>query len=159
VRELLTIFNKGIVMYTQKSFSLKQDEIDRKWWVIDATDLVVGRLATEVATLLRGKHKPTFTPNQECGDFVVITNCDKVKFTGKKWDDKDYFWHTNYIGGIKKRTAKEQLAKHPEKIIMEAVKGMLPKNTLGRKQLTKLKVFTGTEHAHEAQKPETYTIK
>ncbi len=146
-------------MYTQKSFSLKQEEIDKKWWVIDATDVVVGRLATEVATLLRGKHKPTFTPNQECGDFVVITNCEKVKFTGKKWSDKKYYWHSNHIGGIKERTATEQLEKHPELLVLNAVKGMLPKNTLGRKQLTKLKVFVGDSHNHEAQKPEAITIK
>lgn len=146
-------------MYTQKSFSLKKDEIDRKWWVVDATDLVVGRLATEVATLLRGKHKPTFTPNQECGDFVVITNCEKVKFTGKKWDDKTYYWHSNFVGGLKKRTAKEQLEKHPELLVYNAVKGMLPKTSLGRKQLTKLKVFVGDAHDHDAQKPETLSIK
>lgn len=146
-------------MYTQRSFQLKKEDIDRKWYVIDATDKVVGRLASEVAKILRGKHKPTFTPNQECGDFVVITNCEKIKFTGRKMDDKVYYWHTNHIGGLKQRTVKEQLAKHPEKIIMEAVKGMLPKTSLGRKQLTKLKVFTGSEHAHEAQKPEVYEIK
>ena len=141
-------------MYTQKSFSAKKEEIERKWWVIDATDVVVGRLATEVATILRGKDKPSFTPNQECGDYVVITNCEKVRFTGKKWSDKKYYWHTNHIGGIKQRTANEQLDKHPELIVMNAVKGMLPKTSLGRKQLTKLKVFVGPEHTHEAQKPE-----
>lgn len=146
-------------MYTQKSFSQTAENIDRKWWVIDATDLVVGRLASEVATILRGKNKPTFTPNQECGDFVIITNCEKVKFTGAKWDDKKYHWHTGYIGGIKERTAKVQLEKHPERIIMDAVKGMLPKTSLGRKQLTKLKVFVGDTHAHEAQKPEVLKIK
>lgn len=146
-------------MYTQKSFQLKKEDIDRKWYVIDATDKVVGRLATEVAKLLRGKHKPTFTPNQECGDFVIITNCDKIRFTGNKMNDKVYYWHTNFIGGLKQRTVKEQLEKHPEKVIMNAVKGMLPKTSLGRKQLTKLKVYTGTEHGHEAQKPEVYEIK
>lgn len=147
-------------MYTQKSYTLKKEDLnDKKWYVIDATDLVVGRLATKAADLLRGKHKPTFTPNQDSGDFVIITNCEKVKFTGNKWDNKKYFWHTNFIGGIKQRTAKEQLEKHPELIIMEAVKGMLPKNTLGRKQLTKLKVFVGAEHAHEAQKPEVFEVK
>ena len=141
-------------MYTQKSFSAKKEEIDRKWWIVDATDLVVGRLATQVADLLRGKSKPTFTPNQECGDYVVITNREKVKFTGKKWSDKKYYWHTNHVGGIKFRTAKDQLEKHPELIVMNAVKGMLPKTTIGRKQLTKLKVFVGSEHTHDAQKPE-----
>lgn len=146
-------------MYTQKSFSAKKEEIEKKWWIIDATDLVVGRLATEVADLLRGKNKPSFTPNQECGDFVVITNCEKVKFTGSKWANKNYYWHTNHIGGLKSRTATEQLARHPELIVMNAVKGMLPKTTIGRKQLTKLKVFVGSEHTHEAQKPEVKTIK
>ncbi len=146
-------------MYTQKSFSLKAGDIDKKWWVIDASDLVVGRLATEVTNLLRGKHKPTFTPNQECGDFVIITNCEKVKFTGAKWTDKVYRWHTNHIGGLKSRTAKEQLERKPEQILMNAVKGMLPKNSLGRKQLTKLKVFAGEAHAHEAQAPVAYEIK
>lgn len=146
-------------MYTQKSFSMKKEDADKKWYVIDATDMVVGRLATEVASILRGKGKPTFTPNQECGDFVIVTNCEKVRFTGKKWDDKNYYWHTGFIGGIKKRTAKEQLEKHPENIVMDAVKGMLPKTSLGRKQLTKLKVFVGSEHTHEAQKPEEYKLR
>jgi large subunit ribosomal protein L13 len=146
-------------MYTQKSFSLKKDDADKKWYVIDATDLVVGRLATRAADILRGKNKPTFTPNQDSGDFLVITNAEKVRFTGNKLDKKVYYWHTNHIGGIKQRTAKEQLERHPELVIMNAVKGMLPKNTLGRKQLTKLKVFVGSEHAHEAQKPEALTIK
>lgn len=146
-------------MYTQKSFSAKKEEIERKWWVIDAADVVVGRLASEVANILRGKNKPTFTPNQECGDYVIITNCEKVKFTGNKWDEKNYYWHTNHIGGIKSRTAKVQLEKHPELIVMNAVKGMLPKTTLGRKQLTKLKVFVGSEHNHQAQNPEVKTIK
>ncbi len=146
-------------MYTQKSFSLKAGDIDKKWWIIDAQDVVVGRLASEVAHLLRGKHKPTFTPNQECGDFVVITNCEKVKFTGNKWAAKEYHWHTGHIGGLKTRTAKVQLEKHPELIIMEAVKGMLPKTSLGRKQLTKLKVFVGDAHNHDAQKPVEFKIK
>lgn len=146
-------------MYTQKSYTMKKEDLnDKKWYVIDATDLVVGRLATKAAELLRGKHKATFTPNLDSGDFVVITNCEKVKFTGTKWDDKNYFWHTNHIGGIKKRTAKEQLEIHPELIVYEAVKGMLPKTTLGRKQLTKLKVFVGANHAHEAQKPEVLKL-
>lgn len=146
-------------MYTQKSFSQTVENIDRKWWVIDATDLVVGRLASEVATILRGKNKPTFTPNQECGDFVIITNCEKIKFTGKKWEDKKYQWHTGHIGGLKSRTAKVQLEKNPESIIMDAVKGMLPKTSLGRKQLTKLKVFVGDAHTHDAQKPVVLEIK
>lgn len=146
-------------MYTQKSFTLKKEDIDRKWWVIDAQDMVVGRLATEVATLLKGKHKPTYTPSQECGDFVIVTNCEKVRFTGNKWDNKKYYWHTNHIGGLKERSAKEQLQKHPELIIMDAVKGMLPKTSQGKRLLTNLKVYTGAEHKHEAQKPEARVLK
>lgn len=146
-------------MRTEKSFSLKQSDIKREWWHIDATDLVVGRLSSEVAKILRGKHKPTFTPNQECGDFVVITNASKIKFTGNKLTQKKYFWHTGYIGGIKEKRADKMLADTPERIIFEAVKGMLPKTTLGRKQLTKLKVFAGENHEHEAQQPKKLDLK
>lgn len=131
---------------------------NKKWYVVDATDMVVGRLASEVAKVLRGKHKPTFTTHNDAGDYVIVVNAEKVKFTGKKWDEKSYFWHTNHIGGIKSRTAKEQLAKHPAAIVEEAVRGMLGKNTLGRKQFTKLKVVVGPTHGHEAQKPETLKI-
>lgn len=146
-------------MYTQKSYVLKPAEADKKWLVIDATDKVVGRLATEVADLLRGKNNPQFTPHTDSGDFVVIINAEKIRFTGNKLDKKNYYWHTNHIGGIKKRTAREQLEKHPELIVTNAVKGMLPKTSLGRKQLTKLKVFVGEKHDHEAQNPEVYNIK
>ncbi len=152
-------------MYTQKSFVLgkggknSESAEDKKWYVIDATDVIVGRLASEVATLLRGKHKPTFTPNQECGDFVVITNAEKLRFTGNKLNAKNYYWHTNHIGGLKSKTAREMMDNTPERVVFEAVKGMLPKTSLGRKQLTKLKVFAGNEHAHDAQKPEKYEIK
>lgn len=145
-------------MYTQKSFVLKPAEAQKKWYVIDAENKIVGRLATEVADILRGKRNPQYTPHTDSGDFVVVINADKVKFTGAKWDDKKYFWHTGYVGGIKERTAKVQLEKHPELILMEAVKGMLPKNSLGRQQLTKLKVFAGAEHTHSAQNPEAYTF-
>jgi large subunit ribosomal protein L13 len=143
-------------MYTQKSFVLKPADAEKKWWLIDAQDKVVGRLATEIADILRGKRNPKYTPHTDSGDFVVVVNADKVKFTGSKWDDKKYYWHTGFIGGIKNRTAKEQLERKPEAIVMNAVKGMLPKNTLGRQQLTKLKVFAGETHNHEAQKPEVY---
>lgn len=147
-------------MITQKSYTITKAEMaNKKWYVVDATDMVVGRLASEVAKVLKGKHKPQFTTHNDAGDYVIVINAEKVKFTGTKWDDKEYFWHTNHIGGIKKRTAKEQLAKHPELIIEEAVKGMLGKNTLGRKQFTKLKVFVGPNHNHEAQKPEPLTFK
>jgi len=146
-------------MYTQKSFVLKPADADKKWYVVDAKDQVVGRLATQIADLLRGRLNPKFTYTTDSGDYVVVINADKVKFTGKKWDDKDYFWHSNFTGGIKKRTAREQLEKHPELILMDAVKGMLPKNTLGRKQLTKLKVFAGETHSHQAQNPVEYKVK
>ncbi|MBL7665534.1 MAG: 50S ribosomal protein L13 [Bacteriovoracaceae bacterium] len=148
-------------MYTQRSFQLTKESANAntKWFVIDATDKVVGRLASEIAKILTGKHRPSFTPTTESGDFVIVTNCEKVKFTGKKWDEKIYHWHTNHIGGIKQRTAKEQLAKHPEKIVYDAVQGMLAKSTLGRKHLTKLRVFQGEAHTHEAQKPENYEVK
>jgi large subunit ribosomal protein L13 len=147
-------------MITQKSYTLNAtDMADKKWYVVDATDLVVGRLASEVAKVLKGKHKPQYTTHNDAGDFVIIVNAEKVKFTGKKWDEKKYFWHTNHIGGIKQRTAKEQLTKHPELILEDAVRGMLGKNTLGRKQLTKLKVVVGPKHDHDAQKPETLTFK
>ena len=140
-------------MYTQKSYSAKASDVEKKWYLVDADGKTVGRLASELANILRGKNKPTFTPSMDTGDFVVVVNAEKVKFSGTKWDDKLYHWHTNHIGGIKQRTAKEQLQKHPELILMTAVKGMLPKTSLGRKQLTKLKVFTGATHSHEAQTP------
>ncbi len=146
-------------MITQKSYTITKAEMaNKKWYVVDATDMVVGRLASEIAKVLRGKNKPTFTTHNDAGDYVIVINAEKVKFTGKKWDEKEYHWHTNHIGGIKKRTAKEQLAKHPELIVYEADKGMLPKNTLGRQQLTKLKVFVGPTHSHEAQKPEALKL-
>jgi large subunit ribosomal protein L13 len=158
VGEFLSESKERCLMYKQNSYVYKND-VEKKWYVVDATDKVVGRLASEVAKILRGKNKPSFTTNADNGDFVIITNCEKVKFTGNKWADKEYFWHTNHIGGIKKRTATEQLTKHPELIVYEAVKGMLPKTTLGRKQLTKLKVVQGVEHTFQAQKPETLEIK
>ncbi len=140
-------------MYTQKSFVLKPADADKKWYLVDATDKVVGRLATEIADVLRGKRSPKYTPNTDSGDFVVVINADKVKFTGNKWNDKIYYRHSGFMGGMKERTAKEQLERKPEAILMGAVKGMLPHNSLGRKQLTKLRVFAGAEHGHEAQKP------
>ncbi len=140
-------------MYTQKTFVLKPADADKKWYLVDATDKVVGRLATEIADVLRGKKNPQYTPNTDSGDFIVVVNADKVKFTGAKWDDKIYYSHSGYMGGMRQRTAKEQLQRHPELILMNAVKGMLPKTSLGRKQLTKLRVFTGSNHEHEAQKP------
>jgi large subunit ribosomal protein L13 len=146
-------------MYVQKSFVLKPSEAEKKWYLVDADGKTVGRLATEIANLLRGKGKATFTPNTDSGDFVVVINAEKVHFSGKKWDDKKYYRHSGYVGELKVRTAKEQLQRNPDFILMNAVKGMLPKNTLGRKQLTKLKVFAGDKHGHEAQKPQVYEVK
>ncbi len=148
-------------MYTQRTSGLTKEQAagQKKWYVIDGTDKIVGRLATEIADLLRGKKKAQFTPNIDTGDYVILTNCEKVRFTGNKLENKTYNWHTGYIGGLKTRTAKEQLERHPELIMMKAVERMLPKGALGRKQLKKFKVFKGENHDHEAQNPEAYTPK
>ena len=134
------------------------NDIDRKWFVVDATSKVLGRLASEIATRLRGKHKPNYSTFMDVGDFVVVVNAEKIRLTGKKMDDKVYYHHTGYIGGIKSMTAKEMLEKKPEEVLFKAVKGMLPKNTLGRAQLKKLKVYSGSEHPHDAQQPEALEI-
>jgi len=136
-----------------KTYLAPVNEIERKWYVVDAKDKILGRLATEIASRLRGKHKPTFSPFIDNGDFIIVTNADKVQLTGKKWDDKKYYRHTGYMGGIKETTAKELLDKHPTDLLEKAVKGMLPKNKLGRAQLKKLKVYVGSEHPHAAQQP------
>ena len=146
-------------MYVQKSFVLRPSDAEKKWHLVDADGKTVGRLATVIANLLRGKGKATYTPNTDSGDFVVVVNSEKVHFSGKKWDDKKYYRHSGFIGPLKVRTAKEQLERSPEAILMNAVKGMLPKNSLGRKHLTKLKVFVGENHGHEAQKPQVYEVK
>ncbi|MDH4230501.1 MAG: 50S ribosomal protein L13 [Nitrospirota bacterium] len=132
----------------------KKGDIDRKWYVVDAKDAVLGKLATKVATYLRGKNKPVFTPNVDTGDFIIVINADKVRLTGNKVNDKVYYHHSGYIGGIKAQTAKELLEKKPETIIEKAVWGMLPKNRLGRTMIKKLKVYRGAEHPHQAQTPE-----
>lgn len=129
-------------------------EIERKWYVVDATDKILGRLASEIATRLRGKHKPNYSTFMDVGDFVIVVNADKVRLTGKKWDDKIYYRHTGYIGGIKEISAKELVEKKPNELVMKAVRGMLPKNTLGRAQLKKLKIYSTDTHPHEAQQPE-----
>ncbi len=139
-----------------KSFMAKTNEIDRKWYVIDAEDKVLGRLATEVATILSGKNKPIYTPHVDTGDFVIIINADKVKLTGKKLEQKTHFYHTGYPGGGKEISYKRMMAEKPQMAIELAVKGMLPKNSLGRKMIKKLKVYSGAEHNHEAQQPEIY---
>ncbi len=141
-----------------KTYLAPVNEIEKKWYVVDAKDKILGRLATEIAFRLRGKHKPTFSPFIDNGDFIIVTNADKVQLTGKKWDDKKYYRHTGYMGGIKETTAKELLAKHPTDLVTKAVKGMLPKNKIGRAQLKKLKVYAGAEHPHQAQQPEELVI-
>lgn len=136
----------------------KKGEVERKWYIVDATNKVLGRLASEIAKKLRGKDKPIFTPHVDTGDFVIVVNAEKVRLTGKKWDRKIYYHHTGYMGGLKGVIAKELLRKKPEELIRHAVKGMLPKNRLGRKLLKKLKVYAGPNHPHEAQKPEKWEI-
>lgn len=133
-------------------------EIERNWFVVDAENKVLGRLASEIATRLRGKHKPNFSPHMDVGDFIVVVNAEKVKLTGNKLDDKMYYRHSGYMGGLSEMTAKEVLEKKPTELLRRAVKGMLSKNSLGRKQLKKLKVYTGGEHPHAAQKPEMLEI-
>ncbi|MEA3424394.1 MAG: 50S ribosomal protein L13 [Bacillota bacterium] len=141
-----------------KSYVAKPLEIERKWYVIDATDKTLGRLSTQIATILRGKHKPIYTPHVDTGDFVIVVNAEKIKVTGNKENAKMYRWHSGYIGHLKERTYKEMMAKRPEEIIRLAVKGMMPKNSLGNQMITKLKVYAGSEHKHEAQKPEALEL-
>ena len=139
-----------------KSFMAKTNEVERKWYVIDAEDKVLGRLATEVATILSGKNKPIYTPHVDTGDYVIIINAEKIKLTGKKLEQKNYSYHTGHPGGLKQVPYKDLIESKPEKIIELAVKGMLPKSSLGRNMIKKLKVYSGPEHKHEAQMPEIY---
>ena len=141
-----------------KSYMANPDKIERKWYVVDAADCTLGRLASEVAKILRGKNKPQFTPHIDTGDYVIVVNAEKIKVTGKKLDQKVYYHHSGYVGGMKETTLKEMLAKKPEKVLELAVKGMLPKGPLGRSMLKKLFVYAGPEHKHEAQKPEVITF-
>jgi len=139
--------------------STRPEDVERRWYVVDAEDLVLGRLATRVASVLRGKHRPIFTPHTDCGDHVVVVNADKVKLTGRKREQKTYYRHTGYPGHLRSRTADEVLAgPHADRVVRQAVRGMLPKNALGRKMLTKLKVYAGPDHPHAAQKPEVLNI-
>jgi large subunit ribosomal protein L13 len=140
------------------TFQARKEEVARQWVLVDATDMVLGRLAVKVASILRGKTKPEFTPHTDVGDFVVIINADKVKVTGNKLEQKTYYHHSGYMGGIKSATMKEILNKKPEDVIRHAVKGMLPKNSLGRAMFKKLKVYTGDVHPHEAQKPQLLSM-
>lgn len=142
-----------------KSYMANPQNVERKWFVVDATDMILGRFATEVASILRGKHKPTFTPHVDCGDYVIIVNAEKIAFTGNKLEDKNYYRHSGYPGGLKTRNLKTMLEKQPEKVLESAIKGMLPKNTLGRNMYRKLFVYSGAEHPHQAQKPEVLNLK
>ncbi len=141
-----------------KTFMASPATIERKWYVVDATDMTLGRLASEVAKVLRGKNKAIFTPHIDTGDYVIVVNAEKIKVTGKKMDQKIYYRHSDYVGGMKETTLKEKLANKPEEVIELAVKGMLPKGPLGRQMYTKLHVYAGPEHNHAAQKPEVLTF-
>ena len=141
-----------------KTFVAKEQEVNRKWYVVNAENRVLGRLASQIATRLRGKHKPIFTPHADTGDFIVVVNAEKVTMTGNKWENKKYYHHSGYMGGLKEITAGELLKKKPEEIIRRAVKRMLPKNSLGRSQLKKLKIYAGPNHPHEAQNPKNLEI-
>ena len=140
------------------SFMANPATIERKWYVVDAADQTLGRLTSQVAAILRGKNKPTFTPNVDTGDYVIVINAEKIKVTGKKLDQKIYYSHSDYVGGMKETTLREMMNKKPEKVIELAVKGMLPKGPLGRQMIKKLHVYAGAEHGHEAQKPEVLTF-
>ena len=140
------------------SFMANPAKVERKWYVVDATGYTLGRLASEVAKVLRGKNKPVFTPHVDTGDYVIVVNADKIKVTGKKLDQKIYYHHSDYVGCMKETTLREMLAKKPEKVVELAVKGMLPKGPLGREMFTKLHVYAGAEHPHAAQQPEALTF-
>ncbi len=140
--------------FVMKTWTAKKGEIERRWYVVDAEGQTLGRLATRIADTLRGKKKPTYTPHVDSGDFVVVVNAEKVSVTGKKLDDKRYYRHSGYPGGIRSRTLREQLDRQPTEVIRGAVKGMLPRNKLARRQIVKLKVYAGPNHPHEAQNPE-----
>ena len=139
---------------TMKTYMAKKDSIDKKWWVIDATDMVLGKLATRSAVLLRGKHKSDFTPHVDTGDFVVVVNAEKVQLTGRKLEQKVYYRHSQYPGGLKAETARHRIERNPEKMVEDAIRGMLPKGRLGSAMFKKLKVYRGAEHPHAAQNPE-----
>jgi large subunit ribosomal protein L13 len=134
-----------------KTFFPKEDEVEKQWFLVNADNKPLGRIATEIASRLRGKHKPIFTPHADTGDFIVVVNAERVTLSGKKWDKKIYYRHTGYIGGLKEISARKLLEKKPEDLLRFAVRGMLPKNSLGRRQLKKLKIYTGVDHPHQAQ--------
>lgn len=142
-----------------KTFMQKKETVERKWYVVDAEGQTLGRLATKVATVLRGKHKPTYTPHVDCGDYVIVINAEKVVLTGNKLDDKMYYNHSGFPGGLRERNAKTMIEKYPEEMVERAIKGMLPHNPLGRAMGKKLFVYAGADHKHEAQKPEVMEVK
>lgn len=141
-----------------KTFKLTPKDIDRKWFVVDAQDRILGRLASQIANRLRGKYKPEFSPHMDNGDFIIVVNCEKIRVTGKKLAEKKYYRHSGWVGSLKETSLLDMLARHPARVITFAVRGMLPKNRLGRAMLKKLKVYAGPEHPHQAQKPETLTL-
>ncbi len=141
-----------------KTYNVKASEIEREWWIVDATDKTLGRLSTKIAQILRGKHKPTFVPHLDNGDFVIVTNAEKIRVTGNKEEQKTYFRHSGYPGGARFTSLKQMRAAHPERIIEHAVKGMLPHNRLGRAQIKKMKVYAGESHPHDAQQPKPLEI-
>ena len=145
--------------HLMKTTVAKQETVEREWFLVDGTDQVVGRLATEIATILMGKHKPIYTPHVDCGDYVIVTNCEKVAFTGKKWQDKMYRHHTGHLGGLVEESASRVRARHPDRILRLAVRRMLPKTKLGRRMLKKLKLYAGPEHDNVAQQPKPLDIK
>jgi large subunit ribosomal protein L13 len=141
-----------------RTFTAKTAEIKRQWYVVDAQGQTLGRLASKIAPILKGKHKPTYTPHLDCGDFVVVVNVDKVRVTGRKLDQKFYYRHSEYPGGLKSINLRDQLAQHPDRVLLAAVKGMLPKNKLGRQMIKKLKLYAGETHPHQAQQPKSLTL-
>jgi large subunit ribosomal protein L13 len=140
------------------TWTVRPGDIERKWYIVDANDLILGRLATRIATVLRGKHRPQYTPHADCGDHVIVVNAEKIRVTGRKEHDKVYYRHSGYAGGLKSITLEKQREKHPERIIEAAVKGMMPKGPLGRSMLKKLKVYAGEDHPHTAQQPEAMKL-
>ncbi len=141
-----------------KTYTAKPEDIKREWFLVDAEGKTLGRLATKIAEILRGKHKPIYTPHLDCGDYVIVVNADKIRVTGRKLDQKIYYRHSGYPGGLKSITLRDQLQKHPERVLEAAVRGMLPKNRLGRKMFKKLKVYAGDSHPHQAQQPKTLEL-
>ena len=143
-------------MSMNKTHVVKVSDVERAWYVVDAEGLTLGRLASSIANVLKGKHKPIYSPHLDVGDYVVVVNADKIAVTGRKMDQKTYYWHTGYPGGIRSRNLRDQLERHPTAALKAAVKGMLPKNRLGRRMLAKLKVYAGPDHPHQAQKPQPF---